>query len=94
MYLKLQDYMIEHETQSQLLALGTPQQNSVLKRKNRTLLDIVRSMMSYAQLPNSFLGYALETALHILNNVPSKSVSETPFELWRGRKPSLSHLKI
>ena len=55
---------------------------------------MVRSMMSYAQLPSSFWGYAVETAVHILNNVPSKSVSETPFELWRGRKPSLSHFRI
>ncbi|TYK05909.1 gag/pol protein [Cucumis melo var. makuwa] len=37
---------------------------------------------------------AVETAVHILNNVPLNSVSETPFELWRGRKPSLSHFKI
>ncbi|KAA0058362.1 gag/pol protein [Cucumis melo var. makuwa] len=37
---------------------------------------------------------APETAVHILNNVPSKSVSETSFELWRGRKPSLSHFRI
>ncbi|KAA0051169.1 gag/pol protein [Cucumis melo var. makuwa] len=36
----------------------------------------------------------IETAVHILNNVPSKSVSETPFELWRGRKSSLSHFRI
>ncbi|TYK03732.1 putative polyprotein [Cucumis melo var. makuwa] len=36
----------------------------------------------------------IETAVHILNNVPSKSVSETPFELSRGRKSSLSHFKI
>ncbi|KAA0042022.1 gag/pol protein [Cucumis melo var. makuwa] len=55
---------------------------------------MVRLMMSYAQLPSSFWGYAVETTVHILNNVPSKSVSETPFELWRGRKPSLSHFRI
>ncbi|KAA0049915.1 gag/pol protein [Cucumis melo var. makuwa] len=86
--------MIEHGIQSQLSVPGTPQQNGVLERRNRTLLDMVRSMMSYAQLPSSFWGYAVETAVHILNNVPSKSVSETPFELWRGRKPSLSYFRI
>ena len=91
---RFQDYMIEHGIQSQLSVPGTPQQNGVLERRNRTLLDMVRSMMSYAQLPSSFWGYAVETAVHILNNVPSKSVSETPFELWRGRKPSLSHFRI
>ncbi|TYK28868.1 gag/pol protein [Cucumis melo var. makuwa] len=94
MDLRFQDYMIEHGIQSQLSALGTPQQNGVSERRNRTLLDMVRSMMSYAQFPSSFWGYAVETAVHILNNVPSKSVSEPPFELWRGRKPSLSHFRI
>ncbi|TYJ98809.1 gag/pol protein [Cucumis melo var. makuwa] len=94
MDLRFQDYMIEQRIQSQLSAPGTPQQNSVSERRNRTLLDMVHSMMSYAQLPSSFWGYAVETTVHILNNVPSKSVSETPFELWRGRKPSLSHFKI
>ncbi|KAA0041242.1 gag/pol protein [Cucumis melo var. makuwa] len=81
MDLRFQDYMIEHEIQSQLLAPGTPQQNGVTEKRNRTLLDMVRSMMSYTQLPSSFWGYAVETAVHILNNVPLKSVSETPFEL-------------
>ncbi|KAA0040688.1 gag/pol protein [Cucumis melo var. makuwa] len=34
-----------------------------------------------------------ETAIYILNNVPSKSVSETPYELWKGRKGSLRYSK-
>ncbi|KAA0056349.1 gag/pol protein [Cucumis melo var. makuwa] len=59
--------------------------DDIQERRNRTLLDMVHSMMSYAQLPSSFLGYVVETTVHILNNVPSKSVSETPFELWRGQ---------
>jgi len=37
---------------------------------------------------------ALKTAIHILNRVPSKSVPKTPHELWTGRVPSLSHLKV
>ena len=36
----------------------------------KTLLEIVHSMMSYAQSPSSFWGYVVETAIHILNNVP------------------------
>ncbi|TYK11833.1 putative Integrase core domain [Cucumis melo var. makuwa] len=86
--------LLKHGIQPQLSAPGTPQQNDVSERTNRTLLDMVRSMMSYTQLPSSFWRYAVETAVYILNNVPSKSVSETPLELWRGRKPSLSHFKI
>ncbi|KAA0056413.1 gag/pol protein [Cucumis melo var. makuwa] len=94
MDLRFQDYMIKHEIQSQLSAPSTPQQNGVSERRNRTLLDMVHSMMSYAHLPSSFWGYAVETVVHILNNVSSKSVSKTPFKLWRGRKPSLSHFRI
>ena len=94
MNLRFQDYMIEHGITSQLSAPGIPQQNGVSKRTNRTLLDMVQSMMSFALLPDSFWGFAVETAAYILNMVPSKNVSETPYELWRGRKGSLRHLRI
>ncbi|KAJ9564428.1 hypothetical protein OSB04_000394 [Centaurea solstitialis] len=57
---------------SQLTPPRTPQLNGVAERRNRTLLDMVRSMMSRATLPISFWGFALETAAHILNLVPTK----------------------
>ena len=40
----------------------TPQCYGVSERRNRTLLDMVRSMMFLADLPLSFWGYALEIA--------------------------------
>ena len=55
---------------------------------------MVRSMMSYSILPISFWGYALNTAIHLLNLVPSKFVPKTPMELWSGRKPSMKYLHI
>ncbi|KAL8557432.1 hypothetical protein ACS0TY_004740 [Phlomoides rotata] len=55
---------------------------------------MVRSMMSYSDLPKSFWGYALETTAYILNLVPSKSVPKTPSKLWTGRKSSLRHMRI
>ena len=51
-------------------------------------------MMSQSDLPLSFWGYALETAAFTLNRVPSKSVVKTPHEMWTGKSPSLSFLKI
>ena len=77
-----------------MTAPGTPQQNGVAGRRNRTLLDMVRSMMSYSTLPISFWGYALNTAMYLLNLVPSKSVLKTPVELWNRRKPSMRHFHI
>ncbi|GJZ23245.1 retrotransposon protein, putative, ty1-copia subclass [Tanacetum coccineum] len=45
----------------------TPQHNGMSERRNRTLLDMVRSMMSQTTLPKSFWDYDLETAARILN---------------------------
>ena len=58
------------------------------------MLDMVRSMMSWTDLPLSFWGYCLEIAAFTLNRVPSKSVEKTPHEMWTSKKPSLSFLKI
>nr|GFB79749.1 retrotransposon protein, putative, Ty1-copia subclass [Tanacetum cinerariifolium] len=64
------------------------------KRRNRTLLDMVRSMMSQTTLPKSFWDYALETAICILNMVPTKKVEKTPYKVWHGKAPKLSYLKV
>ncbi|GKD38515.1 retrotransposon protein, putative, ty1-copia subclass [Tanacetum coccineum] len=70
-----------------------PQHNGVSER-NRTLLDMVRSMMSQITLPKSFWDYALESAARILNMVPTKKVEKTPYEVWHGQAPKLSYLKV
>ena len=85
-------FLKEHGILSQFSAPGTLKQNGVAKRRNQTLLDMVRSMMSLSTLPLSFWRYALETITYILNMVPSKSVSKTP--MWTGRKLILSHICI
>ena len=74
---------------SQFTPNGTPQWNDVSERRNRTLLDMVRSMMSQATLPTSFWGYALETAMFLLNCTPTKAVEKTPYEIWNGHKPNM-----
>ena len=48
------DYLIQNGIVSQLTTLGTPPQNDVAERRNKTLLEMVRSMMSYSTLPVSF----------------------------------------
>jgi hypothetical protein len=58
------------------------------------LLDKVRSMMSQTDLPLSFWGYALEIFMLTLNNVPTKSIEKTPYEMWTGKRPRLTFLKV
>ena len=79
---------------SQLTPPGTPQRNGVSEHRNRTLLNMVRSMMSLTDLPLSFWGYGLEMATFTLHRAPSKSVEMTPYELWFSKKPKLSILKV
>ena len=57
------------EIVSQLMPSGAPQCNGVSEHRNRTLLDMVRSMMSLIDLPLSFWGYALETATFMFKKV-------------------------
>jgi len=73
---------------------GTPQQNGVSERHNRTLLDMVRSMLINSNLPISLWMHALKTVMYLLNRVPSKVVPKTPFELWTNRTPSIRHLHV
>ena len=64
------------------------------ERHDRTLVDMVRSMMSLTDLPLSFWSYALETTAFMLNRAPSKSVETTLYELWFSSKPKLLFLKV
>jgi len=60
---------------------GSPSQNDVAERRNQTLKEMVRSMISNTNLSLSLWIEALKTATYLLNRVPTKAVSKTPFEL-------------
>ena len=75
---EFRQFLEDNGITSQMSTPGQPQQNEVAERRNRTLLDMVRSMMSYGSLPSNFWGYTLKTAQYILNLVPSKAVPTTP----------------
>jgi len=87
-------FLERHGICAQYTMSGTPQQNGVSERRNRTLMDMVRSMLSKSIVPVSLWMHALKSAMYLLNRVPSKAVQKTPFELWTGRKPSLRHLHV
>ena len=79
---------------TQLSTPRTLQLNGLSERRNRTLLDMVRSMMSFADFLVSFWGYALTIVVFTLNRTPSRTVDKTPYEIWTGKVPKLSFLKI
>jgi hypothetical protein len=68
--------------------------NGVAERRNRTLMEMVRSMISHTSLPLNLWGETLKTATYILNRIPTKAANKAPYELWTGRKPNLQHFRI
>ena len=73
----------------------SPQQNGVAERKNRTLVEAARSMLSHAKLPNMFWAEAVATAAYIQNRLTTSVLKgETPYQRWCGKKPDVSHMKV
>ncbi|KAL0404178.1 UNVERIFIED_CONTAM: Secreted RxLR effector protein [Sesamum radiatum] len=82
-------FLAEQGIVAQYTMPGSLDQNGVAERRNQTLLNMVRSMMASSKLPKFLWIEALKMAVYILNRVPTKVVSKTTFELFKGWKPSL-----
>ncbi|GKE63308.1 retrovirus-related pol polyprotein from transposon TNT 1-94, partial [Tanacetum coccineum] len=73
----------------------TPQSNGVVERKNRTLQEISRTMLNEESLPQIFWCNAVDTLTYILNRILIRALlGKTPYELLRGRKPTLDYFKV
>ena len=72
----------------------TPQQNGVVERMNRTVLERVRSMLDESGLPKVFWAEAANTAVYLINRTPSAALqNEIPEEIWSKTVPQFGHLK-
>ncbi|CAN0918339.1 Retrovirus-related Pol polyprotein from transposon TNT 1-94, partial [Linum grandiflorum] len=72
----------------------TPQQNGVVERKNRTLVEIARSMLNDFSIATKFWAEAVNTACHVINRVLiRKKTLKTPYEIWNNRKPNISYFQ-
>ncbi|CAL2244935.1 unnamed protein product [Prunus armeniaca] len=85
----------ESGIQRQLTMAYSPQQNGVAERKNRTVVEMAKSMLHEKGVPYEFWAEAVNTAVYLLNRCPTKALNKiTPFEAYTGRKPGIAHLKI
>nr|GEZ86860.1 hypothetical protein [Tanacetum cinerariifolium] len=67
----------------------TPQQNGIVERKNKTLIEAARTMLADLLLPIPFWAEAVNTACYVQNRVlVTKPHNMTPYELLHGRTPS------
>ncbi|KAL6329980.1 hypothetical protein AAG906_039895 [Vitis piasezkii] len=88
------DICAQHGIIHETTAPYSPQSNGVAERKNRTLKEMMNAMLISSSLPQNMWGEAILTANYLLNKVPKKKAEKTPYELWKGRKPSYTYLRM
>jgi hypothetical protein len=73
----------------------TPQLNGVAERKNRTILDMARSLLKANKLPKQYWAEAVSCAMYLLNRCPTRSLQVVTLEeVWSGHKLSVTHLRV
>ena len=72
-----------------------PQHNGVVKRKNRTIIEVLKTMMNDQDLPMHLWEEATIKAMYVHNGLSHSALGfKTPEEMYTGKKPEVSHLKI
>lgn len=88
-------YLQKYGIRRELTVPGTPQQNGVAERMNRTLLDMTRCLLIESGLPKTLWADALVTACYIRNKCPSSSIDgQVPETLWTGRDAIIDHMRV
>jgi transposase InsO family protein len=73
----------------------TPQQNGVVERKNRTLLDMARTMLYEYNTLDRFWAKAINTACYSINRLYlHRILKKTSYELLTGKNPNVSYFRV
>jgi len=84
----LRDSGISHEK----TAPYSPEQNGVSERANRTLVGRAKAMILDGKMSDNLWAEAMHTAVYLNNRSPTSARNKTPYQLWTGKQPNLSHL--
>jgi hypothetical protein len=87
----LEEEGIKHEFSSPY----TPQQNGIVERKNRTLLDMARTMLDEYKTPDRFWAEVINTACYSINRLYlHRILKKTSYKLLTGKKPNVSYFRV
>nr|GEV18596.1 retrovirus-related Pol polyprotein from transposon TNT 1-94 [Tanacetum cinerariifolium] len=79
----------------QFSSIRKPQQNGVMERRNRTLVEVARTMLTFANLPSFLWAEAIATACFTQNrSIIHKHFDKTPYELINKRKPNIKFFRV
>ncbi|KAJ9566973.1 hypothetical protein OSB04_002939 [Centaurea solstitialis] len=92
---KLQSFLEHVGISHNFSAVRTPQQNGVVERKNRTLVEAARSMMAHSGVPKSFWAEAVATACYTQNRtLIVKRIGKTAYEMIEKCRSDIKHLRV
>lgn len=73
----------------------SPQQNGIVERRNRTVVEMARSLLKQMKLSLNLWGEAVRHSVYLLNRLPTRSLTgKTPYETWKKKKPNLEHIRV
>jgi hypothetical protein len=87
------EFCVEHGIIHEMTPPYSLESNRITGTKNCTMTNLVNTMLDDAGLSKAWWGEAILTASHVLNRILNKSKEITPYEIWVGRKSSLSYLR-
>ncbi|KAL8147667.1 hypothetical protein AgCh_005113 [Apium graveolens] len=90
----MEEFCKSHGIKQESSAPGTPQQNGVVERKNRTLVEAARTMLEDAKLPTYFWAEAMQTACFTQNATLINKHGKTPYEMVKKKKPNLKYFHV
>lgn len=91
---ELSDWYKSHGIICEPTSPRSPQQNGSAERLNRTLLEKTRSMLFEFGCDKRLWAEAISTAAYVVNRLPTSGHDCTPYEMFMGRKPTVSHLRV
>ena len=85
----------ESGIQRHLTAPYSPQQNGVVERRKRTILEMTRSILKHRSVPNYMWGEAVRHTTYLINRAATRTLdAATPYEVFKGSKPNIAHLRV
>jgi hypothetical protein len=91
----VEEFLSEEGIKHEFLVPYTPQQNVVVERKNRTLIEAARTMLDEYKTLDNFWAEAVNTACHEINRLYLHKVyKKTAYELLTGNKPKVDYFRV
>ncbi|MCO5575796.1 hypothetical protein L7F22_029601 [Adiantum nelumboides] len=91
----INNFLEKHGIQRQFPCKYTHQQNGVVERKNKHIVEVARALMSAKNMSPCYWAEAASTTVYTMNGTPTTVVYDmTSEETFTGKKPDVSHFKV